>query len=158
MNLKKVLATLLCMAITITVLPVQTYAANEETYDTYVAATGSDTEGDGTKAKPYASIEKAKEEARKRNDTGAVKVCIGSGKYFIANPIHFTAEDSNVTYVGEDAVLTGAKTLTHLEWKTYSNEIKVADVDPGLEIDQLFIDGSQQTIARYPNYDAGQAP
>lgn len=157
MNLKKVLVTLLCMAITITVLPVQTYAANEETYDIYVAATGSDTEGDGTKAKPYASIEKAKEEARKRNDTGAVKVCIGSGKYFIENPIHFTAEDSNVTYVGEDAVLTGAKTLTHLDWKTYSNEIKVADVDPGLEIDQLFIDGSQQTLARYPNYDAGQA-
>lgn len=54
MNLKKVLATLLCMAITITVLPVQTYAANEETYDIYVAATGSDTEGDGTKAKTYA--------------------------------------------------------------------------------------------------------
>lgn len=49
------------------------------------------------------------------------------------------------------------KTLTHLDWKTYSNEIKVADVDPELEIDQLFIDGSQQTLARYPNYDAGQA-
>lgn len=160
LNVKKVLATLLCLTMATTVLPTVAYAETgekAESYDIYVTVSGSDTKGDGSKTKPYATIEKAKEEARKRNDKGTVTVSIGEGKYFIENPIQFDAEDSNVTYVGDNAILTGAKTLTNLEWKDYENEIKVADVDPGLGIDQLFIDGSQQILARYPNYDAGQA-
>ena len=42
-----------------------------------------------------------------------------------------------------------------LTWKPYQNRILVADVPDGIIIDQLFVNGERQLIARFPNAKAG---
>ena len=44
-----------------------------------------------------------------------------------------------------------------LDWEAHGNGIFKAATPAGLAIDQLFIDGSRQRMARYPNYDAEPA-
>ena len=163
MNKKRIFAFLLCFAMSATSISLENVMAKEVSdaadaaYDIFVAVDGSDTEGDGSEDKPYATLDKAKEAARELDkDNGSVRVSIGEGKYFVNDSIEFSAEDSNVTYVGNNAVLSGAKTLSDLKWDDYDRNIKVASVEAGLGIDQLFISGEQQTLARYPNYDAEQ--
>lgn len=162
MNSKKICLFLLSLAISASSISLENVAAKEKEdkisgYDIYVAVNGSNTDGDGSEAKPYATLDKAREAARElSSDTHNVRVSIGEGKYFVGEPIVFDAKDSNVTYVGDHAVLTGAKTLTDLTWENYSDSIKVASVESGQEIDQLFIDGEQQILSRYPNYDPEQ--
>ena len=164
MKRKKACAALLCAAMTVSGFPLgggivsaQENVTQETDFDIYVSPQGSDSEGDGSEAKPYATIDKAREAARELTaDGSSVTVSVGEGKYFLEDPVVFGPEDSNVTYVGDNAVLTGAEALENLEWENYEGEIRVASVEPGLGIDQLFIDGTQQTLARYPNYNADQ--
>ena len=164
MKRKKVCAALLCTAMAVSGVPLGAQAAGgqdgdgqEMDFDIYVSPDGSDSEGDGSEENPYATIDKAREAAQKVTaEKGSALVSIGEGRYFLEEPVTFGPEDSNVTYVGSNAVLTGAKTLKDLKWDTYDGEIQVTSVEPGLGIDQLFIDGSQQILARYPNYNAGQ--
>ena len=164
MKRKKACAALLCAAMTVSGFPLgggivsaQENAKQETEFDIYVSPQGSDTEGDGSESAPYATIDRAREAARELTaDGGSATVSVGEGKYFLEEPVTFGPEDSHVTYVGDNAVLTGAKTLEDLEWENYEGEIRVASVGAGLGIDQLFIGGEQQTLARYPNYDADQ--
>ena len=164
MKRKKACAALLCAAMTLSGFPLgggivsaQENKVQGTDFDIYVSPKGSDTEGDGSEAHPYATIDRAREAARELTADGdSVTVNVGEGKYFLEEPIVFGPEDSHVAYVGDNAVLTGAKTLENLEWENYEGEIQVASVEAGLGIDQLFIGGEQQTLARYPNYDADQ--
>ena len=159
MKRKKACAALLCAAMTVSGFPLgggivsaQENAKQETEFDIYVSPQGSDTEGDGSESAPYATIDRAREAARELTaDGGSATVSVGEGKYFLEEPVTFGPEDSHVTYVGDNAVLTGAKTLEDLEWENYEGEIRVASVGAGLGIDQLFIGGEQQTLARYPN-------
>ena len=164
MKRKKACAALLCAAMTVSGFPLgggivsaRQNVTQETDFDIYVSPQGSDSEGDGSEENPYATLDKAREAVRELTaDGGSATVSVGEGKYFLEDPVVFGPEDSNVTYVGDNAVLTGAKPLENLEWENYEGEIQVASVEAGLGIDQLFIDGAQQTLARYPNYDADQ--
>lgn len=160
MRRKKLFASiLLCCSMVATCLPIKTaHAQTEAFYDIYVSEKGSDETGNGTRQKPYATIEKARQAARGKHGTAQspVKVYVEAGKYFVPDTVKFTEEDSNVTYIGNDAVLTGAKNFSGLEWSSYKNGIQVADVGKDLGIDQLFVNGQQQILARYPNYNADQ--
>ena len=49
-------------------------------------------------------------------------------------------------------MLSGGSKL-ELDWQPYRDGIFQAKTPAGLEIDQLFIDGKAQRMARYPNYD-----
>ena len=156
MKRKKACAALLCAAMTVSGFPLgggivsaQENAKQETEFDIYVSPQGSDTEGDGSESAPYATIDRAREAARELTaDGGSATVSVGEGKYFLEEPVTFGPEDSHVTYVGDNAVLTGAKTLEDLEWENYEGEIRVASVGAGLGIDQLFIGGEQQTDIR----------
>lgn len=62
----------------------------------YVSTSGSDLNV-GTRNRPFKSIEKARDEIRKlkkENTQQAFRVVIFGGKYFVGQPIVFTAEDS----------------------------------------------------------------
>ena len=79
-------------------------AANVAAADIYVSPSGSDTRGDGTQAKPFATLPKAQLAARKAlaaaagaGDGGAggdVTVHLGPGKYYQSEPLVLTALDS----------------------------------------------------------------
>lgn len=127
--------------------------------DLHVATNGDDT-NPGTAAKPLATLAAARDAARKGAGKEAVTVNVADGIYHLADTLVFTPEDSGsaefpVVYraVNEGrAILSGGSEL-QLAWKPYRDGIFQAATPQGLEIDQLFINGKAQRMARYPNYD-----
>jgi hypothetical protein len=129
----------------------------------FVAPNGADT-NPGTLAKPFATIGRAQIAARHARAHGPVTVAIRAGTYFLTAPIVFTSADSGspsdpVVYQGyqdERPVISGALPL-RLTWTPYKNGIFQADLHATgaavPNIDQLFVDGRLQRMARYPNYD-----
>jgi membrane-associated protease RseP (regulator of RpoE activity) len=130
--------------------------------DLYVSPTGNDA-NIGTRDKPLASLAAARDAVRKLAGREAVTVHVADGVYYLPETLEFTAADSGtaehpVVYHAENeggAVLSGGMRLK-LEWRAYRNGIYTAQTPDGLVIDQLFIDGRNQRMARYPNYDASK--
>lgn len=125
--------------------------------DLYVSIKGNDTY-QGTKEKPFATLKKA--QLVIRSIKGPVVVYIRGGTYYLNAPIIFTEKDSRdegspVTYKAyqhEKVIISGAVPVK-LKWENYRNGIQRTRVDQNLLFDQLFISGSQQRMARYPNYN-----
>lgn len=128
--------------------------------DIYVSPDGSG-DNPGTIRQPFQTIAQAQLQARaaaKRGDD--VTVYLREGTYYLSEPVVFTSADSGradtpVTYMayeGEEPVISGGIQLS-LDWSVYRDGIFMAKTPAGLEMDQLFIDGTRQRMARYPNYD-----
>ena len=125
----------------------------------YVSPKGSDT-NPGTKSQPLGSIAAAREKARDVVGKEPVQIHVADGVYYLPATLVFTPTDSGsalypVVYRAENeggAVLSGGTKLD-LQWKPYRDGIFQAATPVGLEIEQFFINGSQQHMARYPNYD-----
>ncbi|WP_442506827.1 PDZ domain-containing protein [Novipirellula sp. SH528] len=130
--------------------------------DLYVSPSGNDT-NPGSKSSPVATLSQAKEIARSIAGKQPVTVHVADGVYYLSDTMVFTAEDngtaeSPVVYRAENegrAVLSGGSKL-NFQWSAYRDGIFMAKTDPGLVIDQLFVDGANQRMARYPNYDASK--
>ncbi|MDQ8197868.1 right-handed parallel beta-helix repeat-containing protein [Pelagicoccus enzymogenes] len=130
--------------------------------DLYVATDGSDS-NPGTLAKPFATLEAARDTIRNLNPSEAVTVHLRGGTYYLPDTFRLTPEDSGdfarpIVYQakeGEAVVLSGGSALD-LKWTAYRDGIMKATTPEGLEIDQLFINGQNQRMARYPNYDASK--
>ena len=128
----------------------------------YVSPNGNDANS-GNKAGPLASIAAARDAAREYAGKEAVTVHISDGIYYLPETLFFTPEDSGtkqhpVLYAAETeggAVLSGGSEL-RLSWQAHDDGIFKAQTPAGLQIDQLFIDGQNQRMARYPNYDASK--
>ncbi|MHC4109766.1 MAG: right-handed parallel beta-helix repeat-containing protein [Planctomycetota bacterium] len=116
----------------------------------------------GTKGRPFATINHARDAVRQTKKTlkETVTVYIRGGTYYLDEPLVFTSEDSGtkqapVVYKAADretVVLSGGQGL-QLSWKSSRNGIMKAQTPVGLQIDQLFVNGIRQHMARYPNYD-----
>ena len=127
--------------------------------DIYVSPGGADS-GSGRDGQPVASLAMAQQKARQFAGKEAVTVHVANGYYYLPETLIFTSEDSGtqlhpVVYQAETeggAVLSGGSELK-LSWIPYQNGIFKAQTPSGLAIDQLFIDGTNQRMARYPNYD-----
>ncbi len=125
----------------------------------YVSPTGKD-DNPGTHAAPFKNLAAARDAARKLAGKEAVTVSLADGLYYLPETLVFTPADSGsekfpVIYqaVNEGkAVLSGGLKLV-LKWETHGDGIFKATTPPGLAIDQLFIDGGRQRMARYPNFD-----
>ncbi|TWU38863.1 hypothetical protein Q31b_39410 [Novipirellula aureliae] len=125
----------------------------------YVSPIGSDT-NPGTKSQPVASLTAAQEKAREFAGEESVLVRVADGVYYLTETWQFSPIDSGtvrypVVYRAENeggAVLSGGSKLD-LQWQPYRDGIFQAATPAGLEIDQLFLDGSLQHMARYPNHD-----
>ncbi|MGJ8641223.1 MAG: right-handed parallel beta-helix repeat-containing protein [Opitutaceae bacterium] len=126
----------------------------------YVSPNGNDS-NNGSKASPVASLHRAKTLARDHVGKSAVQVNVADGIYYLPETLVFEPKDSGsqsnpVIYrsINEGgAVLSGGSKLD-LKWTAYKDGIFQAKTPEGLNIDQLFIDGKRQRMARYPNYDA----
>ncbi|MCH5375741.1 MAG: signaling protein, partial [Planctomycetes bacterium] len=122
----------------------------------HVGPNGDDSNA-GTPDQPLRTFAAAQQLARKQN---ARTVLFHEGTYYLPATIVITPEDSGITYAsapGETVVLSGGLRLD-LPWQPYRDGILQAATPAGLVIDQLFLDGRRQHMARYPNYDPYARP
>ena len=130
--------------------------------DFFVSPQGDDS-NQGSESAPLASLDGARQAIASRGLAGKqpVTVHVADGVYYLPETLTFTPVDSGsqtspIVYRAQNeggAVLSGGSQLT-LTWSAYRDGIFQATTTPGLQIDQLFIDGLNQRMARYPNYDA----
>ncbi|MCM2372843.1 right-handed parallel beta-helix repeat-containing protein [Aporhodopirellula aestuarii] len=138
--------------------------SNAMAAEIHVAPDGSDS-NDGSKHAPLATIAAARDALRVSRKLGkeTCTVTLADGIYYLPETLVLTPEDSGsekhpVFYRAENrggAVLSGGLKLD-LDWRPYRNGIFQAKTPADLDIDQLFIDGINQPMARYPNYDAAK--
>ena len=139
----------------------------------YVSPTGSDTTGKGSKGKPFATVERARDYIRTLSKTqkGGVAVYLRDGEYQVDKAIQFTPADSGSagapivyrSYPGERAVITGGRSLTFNKPDlntlpvTLPSEARdhviVADITPGWRPHDIYADGVRQQVARQFNSD-----
>jgi hypothetical protein len=124
----------------------------------YVSPSGKDS-NNGSKTEPFATIERAKEEAAKMT-TATTTIYVRQGTYYLSKPVTFTSNDARSkespliikNYENEQVTLSGGVPLK-LKWLPHSNGIYKAQVPKGIVFDQLIVNGQSQRMARYPNYD-----
>ena len=100
---------------------------------------------------PIHTLVDAQREARKNK----ANVVVHAGTYNLPETLVFTNEDSGTEYRaadGERVVISGGSKLD-LKWEPYKNGIFQANTPTRLVIDQLFVNGELQHLARYPNLD-----
>ena len=109
----------------------------------------------GTADKPLATIAAAQRTSRAIAGREAVTVLLHTGVYYLPETICFTTADSGSTYAaapGEKPVISGGARLS-LDWTPFRDGIFQAKTPAELAMDQLFVNGQRQHMARYPNYD-----
>lgn len=127
----------------------------------FVSTDGSDSNS-GRESRPLRSFRAAQRIVAhwKRAARGQITVYFREGTYYLPETIAFTSDDSGeegsdivyMSYPGEQAVLSGGIRV-YPDWTPYRDGILQTPVPPGLDTDQLFINGKRQVLARYPNYD-----
>ncbi|MFO8026597.1 MAG: PDZ domain-containing protein [Opitutales bacterium] len=123
-------------------------------------APGGDDAAAGDAAAPLRTLQEAQTRARTYAGRVPVTVLCADGTYYLDEPLVLTARDSGtagapVVYRAQNegqAVLSGGL-LLDLEWQPYRDGIQMAATPEGLDLDQLFVNGVRQHMARYPNYD-----
>ena len=140
--------------ITATAAPIQTKF--------YVSPSGRDSHL-GTAEQPFRTLSRARAAVRnvKAKTTQPITVYLREGVYYLSEAIAFSPEDSGSknapityqAYPNEQVVISGGVRL-NLDWKPFPNGIMQAQVPREISsIDQLFVNGKRQHLARYPNYD-----
>src|ERR1035437_7226265 len=140
--------------------------ARSEDLSLFVAADGNDG-NPGTKDKPFATLERARDEIRKfkrgKAPASTTTVNVRAGRYFMEHTFKLSSEASGTAaapivyrgYEKDRPSLIGGKAITG--FASYKDQILVADVAKqglkGIAFRQPFFDGGRQILARYPNYD-----
>ncbi len=125
----------------------------------HVTPDGSDA-NEGSRAKPFATLAAAQRATRTLAGREPVTVWLHAGTHYLTDTIRFTEADSGtaqapVVYAassGEQPVLSGGTKLA-LVWTKFDERLFQAKTPPALAIDQLFVNGQRQHMARYPNYE-----
>ena len=128
----------------------------------FVSVHGDD-KNPGTKERPVATLASAQLLARKLAKSNPVEVIFANGTYYLPQKIIFTKEDSktansSITYLAEEegkAILSGGSNL-NLTWEPFGNGTWVAKIPEHTFIDQLYINGQRQRMARFPNAVPGK--
>jgi hypothetical protein len=125
----------------------------------HVAPDGNDG-NPGTMLKPLATLQAARDAARPFAGREAVTIHVAPGIYYLPQTLVLTHEDSGseqhpVAYraTTEGAAVLSGGSLLDLDWKPFRDGIYQAATPAGLVLDQLFVDGVRQHMARYPNHD-----
>jgi hypothetical protein len=124
----------------------------------YFVSPAGDDSHPGTLEKPFATPQRAQQATRqKRGD-----VFLRGGTYYLSAPLVFTAQDSGAkgapvvfqNYRDEKPVISGGVRLNNLNWQPYTRGIFQAQVPADLQTEGIFVNGEQQILARYPNFDS----
>ncbi len=132
----------------------------------YVSPHGADT-NPGSMHLPLKSMAGAQNLVRKSVALGKqpIKVYFRKGTYYLRNTIIFQPDESGgpdapvtyLSYKGEKVVISGGSALT-LNWRPYRDGILQAPTPADLVMDQMYVNGHRQIMARYPNYDGAVLP
>ena len=114
--------------------------------------------GDGTEAKPFATITEAikkAEEVKKSFPNTKITIFLREGEYYLKEPIIIQPILNGLTITGIDAKRVHIKgsRLLQPNWLKFNDDIYVTEVPANLEFDQLIVNGTPQILARYPNYN-----
>lgn len=128
----------------------------------YVAPNGDD-KAAGTRELPLLTVEKASEHIASLSGKKEVHVILKDGIYYLPNTLVFKPEHSGsekypviIRSANEGkAIISGGDKL-HLNWEPYKNGIYKASVSKDVIIDQLYINGDRQRMARFPNAVEGK--
>jgi hypothetical protein len=140
-------------------LPVKATAA-----DLYVAADGNDNNA-GTITAPFRTLDKARAQVRTllTDASGPIHVWVRGGTYYLSSPLTFDSSDSGTStapvtyssYKDEKVILSGGFKVTS-DWSRHTGHIMKTHIGAGKDVDLLFLDGKQQIMARYPNFDSSK--
>lgn len=157
--MKKIIYFLLAISIIAELFPVAASAQNNNT-EFYVSVTGDDN-NDGTKDRPFATVERAKEEVRKvnRNMSGDITVYLREGVYELENTLRFSAEDSGTNgyyvrykaYNNENVKISGGDKITG--WSKHNDKIWKASYGDGDYVRQLYVNGNRARRAQTENLE-----
>ncbi|MDX1326594.1 MAG: PDZ domain-containing protein [Arenibacter sp.] len=92
---------------------------------------------------------------RSEGEQGSLTIHLREGEYRISSPIRIQPEHGPLKIVGEGVdktIIKGSNVLVP-KWEKYNDNIWVAQLRKEDNFDQLFVDGKQQILARYPNYN-----
>ena len=128
-----------------------------------VSPQGNDA-SEGTTLQPVATLQRAQVLARNalvRHQK--VKVTLTGGVYRLDETLVFAHQDSGTAETpvlwqaspGEKVVISGGS-LLKLQWEPFRDGIFKAKVPADVVLDQLFVNGVNQPMARYPNFDPNQ--
>ena len=129
----------------------------------YVSPSGNDN-NPGSLEQPFATPERARDAARQTPRSEPIVLYLRAGTYYLSQTLEFEANDSGTeqapltlrNWPGERVVLSGGA-LLDLKWEPFRNGILKASVPADQlkdrAVDQLFVNGQRQILARYPNYD-----
>ena len=151
-NLKRIIATM--MAITITIAGYFNFAGVivkfEKVMSEYYVSVNGDDNNIGSKDKPFATIERARDEARKHNDnmTGNILIHIEEGTYALENTLTFNEKDSGtngyaVKYIGDNTVISGGAQISKFSLYDADKNIYAAKVPEGMNFRQVYVDGEK---------------
>lgn len=136
------------------------FQSSGDAAEIYVSPTGDDQNSGTNPAAPLASLAKARDLARTVAGRETVTIQVADGVYYLPETLVFTADDSGskehpIVYRSQNeggAVLSGGMKI-NLDWQPHLDGFFKAATPAGLIIDQLFVNGQNQRMARYPNYD-----
>jgi Right handed beta helix region len=131
--------------------------------DIYVSPTGNDA-ASGTLAAPLATIAAARDKADQlKTGNTPVTVYLRGGTYYLDTTVVFGPSNTGTAtapivyknYGSEKPVISGGIKLSDTtKWTVSSGQIMVTTIAPNLKVDQLFLNGKRQVLARFPNFDS----
>jgi len=137
------------------------YSCSSNSIDYWVATNGSDSAA-GTEAKPFLTIEHARDVVRTSTSRGnsPINIHIKGGVYRFTGPLAFTSADSGadgacVTYkaaTGENVFISGAEQVSNWTMHDAGLNIWKAQVTTQTMPRQLYVNGVRATRARTPDY------
>jgi len=139
------------------------FSCQKQTTEIYVSVNGDDT-ASGAKDSPIKSIQKARDLSVAIVEKGPVNVIFEDGTYYLSGSVVFEAVHSGskenlITYKAANegkAVISGG-TLLDLSWELHKDGIYKAEIPESVtNIDQLYVNGLNQRMARFPNAIAGK--
>lgn len=144
-----------------TVLPI-CFAVNPKTQQIYISSTGND-QNRGTKNNPVKTIKKAQQLIQLNAGKKEIQVIFADGIYYLPETVVLTSgssgtEKNPVAFMAEHegkAIISGGSQI-ELKWESYQNGIFKAQVKEDTDIDQLYVNGQRQRMARFPNAEEGK--
>lgn len=139
----------------IRLVPFLLFATTVSAVEFFVSPKGDDTSS-GTREQPFASLARARDEARKHREEPRTITLLG-GLYELPKGFTLSAEDSGTMWqaaAGETPLLVGGTSV--VGWKPWRDGIVQAELaSRGVkDVRQLFFAGKRQPLARYPNFDS----
>jgi len=137
-------------------------SCQKKAIDIYISPQGNDNNS-GSKNQPVQSLSRAQNLTKKYVGNSPVNVILEDGTYYLSETMVFKPEDSGsekfpVTWQAANegkAVISGGLEL-ELKWEPYRDGIFRAEIEGNVTIDQLYINGQRQRMARFPNAVEGK--